>query len=56
MYATCVEVLTMLTTSDDSAQSLPVNSTPKIQPQDNSQSNISAVTTVQPTSGMDTYM
>ena len=44
----------MFTTSDESPQSLPVNSTPQIQPQVNKGN--SKVTTIQPPSGMDMYM
>lgn len=43
----------MLTTPDDSPQSLPASSTPEIQPQVNGQRDNSTVTTIQPPSGMD---
>ena len=47
-----VEVLTLLTTPDDSIQVTPANFIPRVEPQPHRQIEGSLVTTTQPPSGM----
>ena len=52
LYTTCIEVITLLATSDDSPQSFPASLTPEIQPQLNGEKDNSTVTHIQSPSGM----